>query len=370
VTRRGALALLCSSAALLPSCGRPEPGAAARRGYDWLWRQQAPDGGIHSVTYGVLKPGHSLTALALWATALAPAEVRARQAGAIGRAFEFLARATAASGAVGTGGGVTDYPTYTSAFLLLALSELRPPGWEEAARRQVAFLCGMQISERGGWLTSDLAYGGFGFGGVAPTKPIGEQDVNLSVTSWVVTALRAAGVASDDETMRRARVFVRRCQQARALEGRPAGGFFFSPAAIENASKAGFAGPEKLENARAYGSTTCDGVAALVACGARRGDAELDAALGWLATATVETDRVPGFEAADRQHMGQAIRFYWLAALARVARCLESPDVAARAQRHLTALQRADGSWRNEVDLMKEDDPVVATALALLALSQ
>jgi hypothetical protein len=36
----------------------------------------------------------------------------------------------------------------------------------------------------------------------------------------------------------------------------------------------------------------------------------------------------------------------------------------------LVSTQRADGSWRNESARMREDDPLIATSFALVALSE
>jgi hypothetical protein len=47
------------------------------------------------------------------------------------------------------------------------------------------------------------------------------------------------------------------------------------------------------------------------------------------------------------------------------AKVAPSPSV----RKMLLGLQRSDGSWANPSPLMKEDEPLVATGLALVALS-
>jgi hypothetical protein len=39
-----------------------------------------------------------------------------------------------------------------------------------------------------------------------------------------------------------------------------------------------------------------------------------------------------------------------------------------QSNRRLTQTQRADGSWANQENLVKEDDPLIATAFAIRAL--
>jgi hypothetical protein len=61
--------------------------------------------------------------------------------------------------------------------------------------------------------------------------------------------------------------------------------------------------------------------------------------------------------------------YYYLAARARVFRRIGSRDGLEETAARLLALQRADGSWANPSFLMKEDDPLIATSFALMALA-
>src|SRR5438105_8282468 len=93
---------------------------ALARGVDWLVAQQLADGGWHSATYGQLKDGAAVTALALNALAHAAGEARRRHAPAIDRGFAFLARGIAKRGTLASPDGSLDFPTYTSALWLMA----------------------------------------------------------------------------------------------------------------------------------------------------------------------------------------------------------------------------------------------------------
>lgn len=341
-----ACALSCASCAT-----RSDPiTTAQRRAAAFLAGCQLASGKVHSDRYGLLRPGYSLTAIALCAWSLCPSEIRRDHADAVERAFAYLRSATRDDGSIGTGEDVTDYPCYISAFYLLALANLRPKGWRELAARQVRYLESIQVHEAGGWKESDVAFGGFGFGGLAPRKPNGGDDVNISTTSWALAALHAAGAprATVDACTRRAAVFVARCQ--RRDPGPSRGGFYFTTTPEGERSKLG--------DRRPYRSASLDGLRAL-RLAQPSAEPWLRAAEAWLGRAR------PMIEDPDAQRRLDAMRFYEAAAYRSAARTLP-PSTRLR----LLAQQAPDGSWRNDVDLMKEDDPVVATALALIALSR
>ena len=118
----------------------------------------------------------------------------------------------------------------------------------------VAHLRAQQFSEANGWTSDHPAYGGWGMGG-AIRRPADAGHVDLSMTRFVLEALRASGVDGSDPAMTRARVFLERSQNHD-------GGFYFSPVtpALNKAGQiaGGFV---------SYGTTTADGVLALRACG-------------------------------------------------------------------------------------------------------
>jgi hypothetical protein len=130
------------------------------------------------------------------------------------------------------------------------------------------------------------------------------------------------------------------------------GGFYFSPVnpEINKAGEAGggFAG---------YGTATADGVLALRAAGVPNEDPRVAKALNWLKDHH-EADRAPGFDEGTAKPWGSGLRFYYAHAISRVLPNLrvELPP------------QYGDGSFRNSVNLVKEDDPLIATAFALYAL--
>jgi hypothetical protein len=329
------------------------------RGAGFLVAQQSEDGALRSRTHRDLASGHALTALALFALSGCPEAVRAAHRPAIDKAFDFLATVTETSGAVG--GAENRHPAYTSAFCLLALTRLKPEGWLGRATAHVELLLACQLTAANGFAESDPRFGGFaGQGpprrGEAPPAP------DISVTSWALEALHHGGLPPEHPVFAAARGFVERCRQRAAFVDHPAGAFFFTTTPVEAASKAGFAGKPALGNAIGYGTATCDALAALLCCDAGQMRGESDLALRWIADTVGTPALVPGLGGAA----AQSLRYYWLAAVARVT-IDDRIDAAALAW--LLPRQQGDGSWRGEHGY-DEDEPLVATSLALMALQR
>jgi hypothetical protein len=338
------------------------------RGLQFLASRQDADGGFRSTDYGILKPGCSLTAIALFAFAVAPDSLRAVHADAITRGLGFLREHTDENGAVGLSGPGLDYPNYTSSFYLLALTSLRPDGWEELARRQILYLRGIQLTESRGWDRSDKEFGGFALGGRPTPKPLDAELVSISVTSWVLEALHAAGLPPGDPTLQKSLIYVARCQNFESESGED-GGFFFTPAPEFLSSKAGTVRlPNGTEELRSYGSATSDGIRALLTCHEASAP-RVQAALAWI-RAHFTVERTPGFEPGVRPSQEAALRMYYDATLARaLSQAGETWPWRAPLTEKLLKRQQVDGSWIGWSDLMKEDDPLVATPLALIALA-
>jgi hypothetical protein len=178
-------------------------------------------------------------------------------------------------------------------------------------------------------------------------------------------------------------LFVQRCQNFNSAGSTQEtkfddGGFFFiHDDAIRN--KAGEAGTEAGGRLRyrSYGSTTADGLRSLIYCGLPKGHARVQAALDWL-VANHSADKHPGDYPSDREHLRQSLYFYFCASAAEAIRLAIGPTVqpGSAPQGHLIEiacrlieLQRQDGSWANSAVDVREDDPLVATPLAVRALS-
>jgi squalene-hopene/tetraprenyl-beta-curcumene cyclase len=184
----------------------------------------------------------------------------------------------------------------------------------------------------------------------------------LSMTRYVLQALRAAGVAAADPLFASARVFVERCQNFDPQHpDRDDGGFFFSTTEFDT-NKAGADG----QHFRSYGTTTADGILALLAVGASLTDSRVAAARRWL-TSHHRGMAVPGFVGEAYQRWPQGLAFYYAASSDEAFRAL-GVDPGPTVTDALKRTQRADGSWANTEKLVKEDDLLIATAFAVRAL--
>jgi hypothetical protein len=347
---------LLTAAAAAACSWKRERGSLARAA-QYLWAQQSADGGFHSTTYGLLRSGQSLTPFVLGALLRVPDDTVRAPAGAVDRAIAFIRKHTSVDGAVGVTGGDADYPNYATALAVDALVAAHrglpavapianADSWTADIAPMVAQLRAQQFCEANGWTPEHTAYGGWGMGGTI-RRPPDAGHVDLSMTRFVLEALRASGLESTDPAMTRARVFLERSQNHD-------GGFFFSPV-TPALNKAG----QTAEGFVSYGTATADGVLALRACGVPDSDDRIARAIAWL-DRNHQSDRVPGFDDDESPQTSwrTGLRFYYAAAIAR-----------ARPQRRVRLPEQADdGSFRNANSRVKEDDPLIATAFAIHCL--
>ena len=171
-----------------------------------------------------------------------------------------------------------------------------------------------------------------------------------------IGALRLSGVPLDDPALIKARGFVERCQN---LPGD--GGFIFAPE-IPDANKAG--------ERRSYGSMTADGLRALLLLGYPPSGPRVEAARAWLVE-HFDAQRNPGDFPPVAEVRRDSSYYYWAWSAAHAMQRTGAPakDWAAPLADALLQRQAADGSWANPASEMREDDPLVATPLALAALA-
>jgi len=345
---------------------KSEADESLAKGLAWLFAQQAADGGWHSKTYGQLKDGAAVTALALEAIShVAPLEKLPKpEADAVRKALAFLQRGFEKRGTIASPDGSLDFPTYAAALWLEATRGL---AIQTDRSRIVNYLVAAQVTEDRGFAANSPSYGGWDFLGKGDAEGI-TTGTNVSVTCFVAEALSQEPGARGQEpvgtVLSRAKAYVLRCQQSD-------GGFAFTcePASLNN--KAAFL-DEKLTQPRSYATATCDGIRGLIACGAKATDDPMAKALTWLVKRP-GLDVVPGFETLPPEagwHRG--LRYYYYASLARILPHFAASDQDARRtalHKHVVSLQRDDGLWQNESDRMRENDPLIATALAIVALS-
>jgi squalene-hopene/tetraprenyl-beta-curcumene cyclase len=335
--------LLTATAAA--GCSRRADESPLQRAARYLWKQQSEDGGFHSTTYGLLRSGQSLTPFVLGALLEVPETIRPVPWDAVDRALEFIRKNTNADGALGhMNEPAADYPNYATSLAVAAFVKARRSGWNRDVAKMAMQLRAQQFSETNGWKPEDPPYGGWGMGGPIH-RPPDAGHVDLSMTRCVLEALRDSGVPANDPAMLRALRYLERSQNSD-------GGFYFSTVNLDT-NKAG----ESDGKVASYGTATADGVLSLRAAGIPDSDQRIARAVKWL-NDNHQPDRVPGFRTKPRELWGAGLRFYYADAISRAVPGLPVQLPA----------QSGDGSYRNPNNMVKEDDPLIATAFAVRVL--
>jgi hypothetical protein len=334
------LLLLAPLGARQASAAAPSPDLALQ----FLLRHQSEDGAWRSETYGAFRDVRALTPHVLRCLARFddPALASAKNKAAswlLARARDDLFDAFP----IHIASAVLE-----SAARIAALAPLQPMAVKRLLSLQTA---------SGGWSYSPVS--------VAPsdsTAPM--QQPNLSATAIAIDGLRAAGGQMD--AIVRALPFVRSCQNH--ATGDPAfddGGFFQMPL-DPSRNKAGRAGIDRQGHPRfaSYAAATADGLRCLlsagapgISTGARPGIVERSRARHWLDRFSWSPSAMP----AD-------LAYYAARSISLTASMPGGSDRAMKSLRQeLYKAALPDGSWNNPAAEMRENDPIVATALALEA---
>jgi hypothetical protein len=342
-----------------------ESHASLAKATEYLVSQQGKDGGWHSQTYGQLKDGASVTALVLLAISHLPRELREKLTRPIEHGFAFFEPGIAKRKTIASPDGSLDYPTYASALWLTARRRLAMPAPAAQTTAVRDYLLDAQLSEPRGFQPDHPQYGGWDFLGHDDAQGI-TTGTNISVTRYVLSALAGQGQADDRiaPAVAHAKTWVLRCRQED-------GGFCFTTEPMSLNNKAGFRDEQRTQP-RSYGTAACDGILALLAAGMNRDAEPIRRAVAWLAERK-SLEVVPGFEDAPPELGWQrGLRFYYYEGLAHVLQLLPDPEQTARRDALLKLLvtqQRAGGSFVNDSDRMRENDPLIATSLAIVALA-
>jgi hypothetical protein len=343
--------------------------AAWARSIEWLLPRQDLDGAWRSAHYGAFKDGYALTPLVLSVLFFTPDDPRV--APAYDRGVDFLAGAVLPDGRVAAPPDGYSYPTESLALTIAVLSVPRNVRHRPARDALVAALRTRQLDALAGFEPTDPDYGGWGYGVARTRKPVGglppddTRAANVSATLFAVGALRLAGTPPSDPVFANSLDFLRRC---RADDG----GYFFAPRGVA-VNKAG-ALPDGRP--RPYGSMTADALRAMLAAGAAFDDPDLVGARRWLHR-NFSVTHAAGDYPPDRVAQRDAVYFYAAWSLAHALVRTGGPDLETdRGPVHwpsaladaLLDRQRPDGRFENPATDLREDDPLLATPMALAAL--
>ena len=259
----------------------------------------------------------------------------------------------------------TNHKNYETSLTVLALAGANSDGKQTSTIKEAEkFLRALQWDETESIDKSHPSFGGAGYGK--------SQRPDLSNTTFLLDALKAAGVKPDDPAMQNALVFVSRCQNLESEFNTTEfaakvndGGFYYTPAAGGNSQ----AGKNPDGGLRSYASMTYAGLKSMLYAGLTKDDKRVKAALEWIRK-FYSVDQNPGLE--------QQGLYYYYHTLAKTLATLEVDLFEdAKGEKHdwrkeLTAAlakrQKENGSWVNAADRWMEGDPSLATAYGLMAL--
>jgi squalene-hopene/tetraprenyl-beta-curcumene cyclase len=318
---------------------------------------QADDGSFSSAA------GPAVTALV---TTAALRQGRSPEDPLVAKALKYVERYVREDGGVYAEG--SNNKNYETCIALVLFKEANRNGkYDALIKKADGFVKSYQWGSAGDTGPQDIKYGGAGYGRTGD-RP------DLSNTSFLVDALKAAGNAENSEAMQRALIFVSRCQNLESPHNTTPfaakvndGGFYYTPAA-GGSSQAGL--DETTGGLRSYGSMTYAGLKSMIYAGLSKDDERVKAAIGWLKK-RYSLENNPG--------MGEQGLYYYYQTFAKALAALgEDTFVDEKGASHdwrkdlieaLASRQREDGSWFNENKRWLEGDANLATGYALLALS-
>ena len=215
----------------------------------------------------------------------------------------------------------------------------------------------------------DDFYGGAGYD--SKSRP------DLSNTQMFLDALKDAGIAKDDPALKKALIFVSRCQNLKGegndqpWAGKINDGSFIYSAARRRPDQ-GRRLPET--GLPGYGSMTYAGVKSMIYCGVAKDDKRMVKGPR-VAAENYTLDGNPGMP-KGQEHRGL---FYYYHTMAKTLEVLGVDEVTdAEGRKHdwraeliavLAKSQQKDGSWVNDKDGWMEGDPNLVTGYTLMALA-
>ena len=254
--------------------------------------------------------------------------------------------------------------------------------YDVTIEKAAGFLKGLQWDDGENHGPDSEFFGGQGYG--SHKRP------DLSNTQFFVDALKAAGEPSDSEAIRKAVIFVSRCQNlpsehngmefAKKAVAGDEGGMIYSPVG-GGETKVEIRKPDESVDSpdeepqgglRSYASMTYAGLKSFLYAGVSKDDQRVRAAITWISS-HYDLDSNPG--------LGQQGLFYYYHVFGKTMNAMDENEITdASGVKHdwrkdligvLAKRQQADGSWTNAENSARwyEGDPNLVTAYSLLALS-
>lgn len=263
--------------------------------------------------------------------------------------------------------GLQNYVTSVNVMALSAAG--RAEKYKPVIGSAVEFLKKLQWDDGEGKLPADDFFGGAGYD--SKSRP------DLSNTHFFIDALKAANVDSNDLAMKKAVIFVSRCQNLktehndRPWSGKINDGSFIYSAAGGGSTKTSDEADAPLTG---YGSMTYAGIKSLIYAGVSKDDIRVKRAVEWTRK-NYSLDLNPGMP-PQLAHRGL---YYYYSTFAKTMNALGDDQFEdAKGMKHdwraelvaaIAKRQKPDGSWTNETDRWMEGDPALVSGYCLIALS-
>jgi squalene-hopene/tetraprenyl-beta-curcumene cyclase len=260
-------------------------------------------------------------------------------------------------------------PNYETCVTMMCFAAANKDGrYKKILADAEKFIRSIQSDETKSVDVSDPSYGGAGYGSG------GRAD--LSNTAYLLEALEATGVKGDDEAVKKALVFVSRCQNLESEHNTlpfaakdPDGGFIYTPAAGGN-SAAGRKSEQEEAALKSYGSMSYAGLKSMIYAGVKADDPRIVAVTKWLRK---------NYSVSENPGMGPNGLFYYYHTMGKSLAALGQDQFEdSRGKQHdwknelaveLIKRQNAEGFWVNDATRWMEGDPNLCTAFALITLS-
>ena len=335
--------------------------AALRKAAEWLLTQQREDGafaeaakdGEHSADVGK-------TALALTAILSSPDAEKLREHPAVKKAAAFLVQNAQPDGSINPG-NVRGLANYQTAAALTALALVDDPAHAEVREKAKQFLLSIQNTE-------GVDAGSWGYNS--------SERGDVSNTQFTLEALKAAGLDEKSEAFQNCVAFLQRCQNRsesndQEWAGDDGGGIYYP-----GSSKAGVIElPNGKKIYKSYGSMTYALLRGYILCGLKADDPRVQAAQKWIAE-NYALDENPGMPEDNKR---QGLYYYYLS-MAKALSLFGEPTVKAPDGTELAwakdlgdtlvAAQEEQGTWINNAMRWMENDRLLATSYAVLALAE
>jgi squalene-hopene/tetraprenyl-beta-curcumene cyclase len=262
--------------------------------------------------------------------------------------------------------GLQNYVTSVNVMALQAAN--RSDKYKAIIGDAVKFLKQLQWDDGEGKKPEDDFFGGAGYD--SKSRP------DLSNTQFFIDALKAAGVPSDDPALKKALIFVSRCQNLKSeFNDRPWAGKINDGSFIYSAAAGGQTKTSDDPNAplAGYGSMTYAGIKSMIYCGVGKGDERYKKAIEWIGK-NYTVDGNPGMP----KELSQRGLYYYYHTMAKTLDLMGADEFTdAEGKKHnwkadlieaLAKRQKENGSWTNETDRWMEGDPNLVAGYCLMTL--